>query len=186
MKKVNLNNPKTKVILIVLTMAVILVGAGGTYALLTWTSSENTEITVKIGDLAGVTFIKGQDINVSNLGPVFDYEKDGESTEFIFKNYTENPITISAKLHVTTISDNLKRSDFKYALLSSTDGVSYSVAFEKSFEGVSNGAELDLVSGYTLYDEMHYKLIIYIDGNSENPISMQNGSLVGTITVNAV
>ena len=73
------NNKNIFITLILLTIVMVILG---TYAALTWESSNNTEMTITIGDVAGVFFDTGPNINISDIGPIFDYELDGESTYF--------------------------------------------------------------------------------------------------------
>ena len=88
----------------------------GTYAWFTWSSEENTNLTMTIGNLADATFISGNDIT-TGLTPVFNYTA-GESTTFIVKN---NDVTGSSAyynviLNITTIPTELRRTDVKYVL----------------------------------------------------------------------
>ena len=53
----------------------------GTLAWIVWSSKDNTNMNVTIGDLADVSFKTGNDINISNLSPSFYYD-DGALTEF--------------------------------------------------------------------------------------------------------
>jgi len=176
---------KNKFIIIVLVLTIISVMLGASYALLIWHSENNTELTVRIGDVAGVYFETGPNINVSNLGPVFDYEKDGESTYFTISNYVNEDIVIDANLNITNITSNLKEESFKYVIMSSYDNVNYTKVKEDSFVNVNNGDTITIFNELKLSanSTISYKIILYIDGNMLNPISMQNGSLSGVIQV---
>ena len=174
---------KNIIFLSVVIVTIITIILLGTYALYTWASSENTELTTTIGNLATVHFNEGDNINVANIGPVFNYEKDGEITTFDVINLTSEELNLQVKINVTTITDNLKESTFKYTLLSSTDNTTFTKVTTGNFLNASNNNSITVASGITLPRKIYFKLIIYIDGNYENPITMQGGSLVGTISV---
>ena len=81
-------------IIILILLLISLVGIVGTYAWFTWSSTENTSLTLTIGKLADVTFDNGNDINITNLAPVFNYT-DGEKTTFSINNKDTTGTTIS-------------------------------------------------------------------------------------------
>ncbi len=174
---------KNIIFLSVVIVTIITIILLGTYALYTWASSENTELTTTIGNLATVHFDEGDDIDVANIGPVFNYEQDGEITTFDVTNLTSEELNLQVKINVTTITDNLKESTFKYTLLSSTDNTTFTKVTTGNFLNASNNNSITVATGITLPKKIYFKLIIYIDGNYENPISMQGGSLVGSISV---
>lgn len=171
-----------KILIIVLVMVIVFLS--GTYALVIWKSTQNTELTLRIGDLSGVFCTVGDEVTISNIGPVFDYLTDGEVINFSIINQTNNSSSTSASFHVTSITDNLKNASFKYAILSSSDNVNYNVINSGNFSSVTSNSDITLFSNYTvnLSSNVYFKFIIYIDGNIENPVSIQNGSLVGYLT----
>ena len=177
-KKKNIYN----ILIIVVFMIMIILGA--TYALTIWRSTENTELTLRIGDISGIYCEVGDPINISNLGPVFDYEKDGEVLTFSIDNQTNEVTKTSATFNITTISDNLKEDSFKYKLLYSTDNTTYELLKEGTFKDSTNNSKIELLENYdiAISQKVHFKLIIYIDGNMENPNDMRSGSLVGYLT----
>ena len=177
-KKKNIYN----MLIIVVFMIMIILGA--TYALTIWRSTENTELTLRIGDISGVYCEVGDPINISNLGPVFDYEKDGEVITFSIDNQTNEVTKTSATFNITTISDNLKEDSFKYKLLYSTDNTTYELLKEGTFKDSTNNSKIELLENYdiAISQKVHFKLVIYIDGNMENPNDMRSGSLVGYLT----
>ena len=177
-KKKNIYN----ILIIVVFMIMIILGA--TYALTLWRSTENTELTLRIGDISGIYCEVGDPINISNIGPVFDYEKDGEVLTFSIDNQTNEVTKTSATFNITTISDNLKEDSFKYKLLYSTDNTTYELLKEGTFKDSTNNSKIELLENYdiAISQKVHFKLIIYIDGNMENPNDMRSGSLVGYLT----
>ena len=157
----------------------------GTYALKLWSSTENTELTFRIGEYQTDSMIckASEDITVSNIGPVFDYMKDGEVIPFTVLASSSNEEKLFINFNIESITDNLKEESFKYILLSSTDKVNYNEVIKGNFLNINNNDTLELISNYVINKTTYYKLIIYIDGNMENPISMQNGSITGNIEV---
>jgi len=176
---------KIKFIIIVLVLTIISAVLGASYALLIWHSEDNTELTVRIGDVAGVYFETGANINVSNLGPVFDYEKDGESTYFTISNYVDEDIVLDAYFNITNITSNLKEESFKYVIMSSYDNVNYTKVKEDNFVNINTNDAISIFNELVISanSTISYKIILYIDGNMLNPVSMQNGSLNGVISV---
>ena len=155
----------------------------GTFALKLWTSTNNTELTFRIGEYSaeGITCKSGEDITVSNIGPVFDYEKDGEVITFRAVAASSNTTPLNVSFNISTITDNLKEKSFKYVLMSSINNSTFTEELKGDFSNVSNGTSIDLIENKVITKTTYYKLIIYIDGNMENPISMQNGSLTGNV-----
>ena len=157
----------------------------GTYALKLWSSTDNTELTFRIGEYQTDSMIckASEDITVSNIGPVFDYMKDGEVIPFTVLASSTNEEKLFINFNISSITDNLKEESFKYILLSSIDKVNYNEITSGNFLNINSNDTIELISDYTINKTTYYKLIIYIDGNMENPISMQNGSITGNIEV---
>ena len=156
----------------------------GTLAWIVWSSKDNTKMNITIGDLADVSFKTGNDINISNLSPSFYYD-DGALTEFSVrkKKGLTTELNTSIYLDITSISNELKNDNFKYVLLSSSDGNTYNEVISSSFKDASIG-KLSIVTDTPLTDgKTYYKFYIWIDGNNENNETMQGKSLKGTLNV---
>ena len=181
MENVEVNNKSKIVKLMIIVICLIVIALVGTYALTIWRSKENTELTLRIGDISGFYCTKGDNIEINNIGPIFDYTIDGESTTFSIDNQTNETANVTVKFHITTITDNLKEESFKYVLMTNTNNSSYTVYTKGNFKAVNNNSSIILLDNYEvgLSSRVSFKLIIYIDGNMENPITMQGGSLVG-------
>lgn len=177
MKKKNINNKN--LIIILALILITLVGIAGTYALFTWTSTENTELTMSIGNVADVVFINGPDITTS-LTPVFNYT-DGEKTTIQIKKKNENPsgIKYTINLNITSIDTPLIDSTFKYKLLKEND-----IVAEGDFSGASNGTVIELENDY-LFNTTNFTFYLYIDSNEENSSDMMNSKFTGTISMTA-
>ena len=157
----------------------------GTYALKLWSSTNNTELTFRIGEYStnGITCKTSEDITVSNIGPIFDYNVDGEIIPFTVVAGSSNEEKLYINFNIENITSNLKEESFKYILLSSTDKTNYNEVASGNFLNVNSNDTIELISNYVINKTTYYKLIIYIDGNMENPISMQNGSITGNLEV---
>ena len=173
---------KGKEILAILLLTMVI--ATGTFAWIVWSSKDNTKMNITIGDLADVSFKTGNDINISNLSPSFYYD-DGALTEFSIrkKKGLTTELNTNIYLDITSISDELKNDNFKYVLLSSSDGNTYNEVISSSFKDASVG-KLSIVTDTPLTDgKTYYKFYIWIDGNNENNETMQGKSLKGTLNV---
>ena len=173
---------KGKEILAILLLTLVI--GTGTLAWIVWSSKDNTKMNVTIGDLADVSFKTGNDINISNLSPSFYYD-DGALTEFSIrkKKGLTTELNTNIYLDITSISDELKNDNFKYVLLSSSDGNTYNEVISSSFKDASVG-KLSIVTDSPLTDgKTYYKFYIWIDGNNENNETMQGKSLKGTLNV---
>ena len=174
---------KGKEILAILLLTMVI--GTGTIAWIVWSSKDNTKMNVTIGDLADVSFKSGNDINISNLSPSFYYD-DGALTEFSIRKKKGLTTTLNTNIYldITSISNELKNDNFKYVLLSSSDGNTYNEVISSSFKDASVG-KLDIVTDIPLTDgKTYYKFYIWIDGNNENNTTMQGKSLKGTLNVN--
>ena len=178
-------NKKKYIKIALMFICIISITLIGTYALKLWSSTDNTELTFRIGEYQTDSMIckASEDITVSNIGPVFDYMKDGEVIPFTVLASSTNEEKLFINFNISSITDNLKEESFKYILLSSTDKINYNEVIKGNFLNINNNDTLELISNYVINKTTYYKLIIYIDGNMENPISMQNGSITGNIEV---
>ena len=173
---------KGKEILAILFLTMVI--GTGTLAWIVWSSKDNTKMNVTIGDLADVSFKTGNDINISNLSPSFYYD-DGALTEFSIRKKKGLAMTLNTNIYldITSISNELKNDNFKYVLLSSSDGNTYNEVISSSFKDASVG-KLDIVTDSPLTDgKTYYKFYIWIDGNNENNETMQGKNLKGTLNV---
>ena len=177
------NIENNKIIIMLLIVSIIAVSIIGTYAWFTWSSPNNTELTLTIGDLADVTFNTGDDINVSNIGPVLNYLENGEITNFSIKNKSESELLTNINLNITNLPEELKEESFKYILLSSTDNIHFEAVTSGSFVDKSVGTLSLVKEESTSLGTTYYKFIIYIDGNMENPTDMMGKSFDSKLNV---
>ena len=159
----------------VLILLITLVGAAGTYAWFTWSSANNTNLTMSIGASSDVIFKNGNDISTNKLAPVFNYT-DGEKTSFIITNKSTTSFSYRISLNITSIDNELKNKSLKYKLVSNN-----TIITEGDFSNIENTNKL--YEGELSKGNISYIFYLYIDGNEENDLNMINKSLVGTITV---
>ena len=164
-----------------IVLLILLVIATGTYAWFTWRSTNNTSLTMNIGKLADVMFNSGNDISTNTLAPVYNYT-DGEKTTFSINNKDTSGTTLSysVKLNITSIASELKSTDLKYVLLKND-----AIVQEGDFSSITTGSTTIYSDSISSSGTTNFTFYLYIDGNSENNLSMMNKSLVGSITVEA-
>ena len=164
-----------------IVLLILLVMATGTYAWFTWRSTNNTSLTMNIGKLADVMFNSGNDISTNTLAPVYNCT-DGEKTTFSINNKDTSGTTLSysVKLNITSIASELKSTDLKYVLLKND-----TIVQEGDFSSITTGSNTIYSNSISSSGTTNFIFYLYIDGNSENNLSMMNKSLVGTITVEA-
>ena len=182
-EKKKLLNSKTFMISMI-SVFILLIAVGVTYAWYVWNSTDNTNITMQIGEYTTVTFTGGNEINAT-LYPVYNYT-DGESTTFTITNNNTNnfkPFNYNVYFDVTTLPTELKSSSLKYVLL---DGSS-NIVGQGDFSTVESGSRLTVTENKPLPSgSSSYTFIIYLDGNVENPTSMTNKTVTGSLRVTAV
>lgn len=179
-----MNKSKKYMYIGVFILLVSLIGSMGTYAWFTWSSTNNTSVTLAIGKLADVTFTTGPDIKVDNLSPVYNYT-DGASTTFTIENRdTKDTLIYTVKLNIINIDYELQDKTFKYTLLENNKVVKEGT-FEKAQSDSSLTLNTSVLTKATSYRNVtsNYKLYFWIDGNEENNPNMMNKSLTGKIDV---
>ena len=174
---------KKNSLILTLIISIIGISALATYAWFTWASTNNTELTLTIGELADVKFTTGNDINVENIGPVLNYLNDGEITTFSFRNKSELELFTNVDLNITNLPNELKEESFKYVLLSSTDNNVFTEVASGNFKDKTTGINTILSLYPAQAGETYFKFIIYIDGNMENPTTMMGKSFSATLEV---
>ena len=168
-----------KFIIVLIILLLLLVVVTATYAWFTWSSADNTSVTMSIGKASDVVFKTGNDISTNNLSPVFNYT-DGEKTSFsiINRDTTGASLKYTINLNITTISDELKSNNLKYKLLQGSNVVN-----EGDFSTVTNNSTITMYSDNLSVGTTNFTFYLYIDGNEENDLNMMNKSIIGTITV---
>ena len=157
-----------------------------TYAFYSWRSS-NTDVVIGINDSsAEVEFENDGNINATNIGPVLDY-REGVSGGFTALNDTRKDIEINIRLQILTISDNLKNNTFKYLLVRDLNGGN-NYDYENpvasgDFTELNVGINLLFIDTLPAGKKYSYKLYVYIDGNVENDINLQDNSMTSVLSI---
>lgn len=169
-----------KYLIIIFILIFILLIATGTYAWLTWSSSDSTRMILTVGEAADVVFDEGNSINAVDLSPAFT-PRDGKNTTFSIiknKNALSTNIGYTISLNISSISEELKSNNFKYVL--TKDGTEVTSG---NFSVASANSTINIYSDTLSASRVDYEFIIYIDGNVENNTNMMNKKLTGTINV---
>ena len=176
-----MNNNKMKLWLIIPVCAIVLL-LGGTYAWYIWqtTQDEETIIATDTG-YAQVFFDGGSDIN-GKLKPVSDKSKGmaKKITVSADKQFIE-PISFNLYLDINKIDAGLKHESFKFELYKDGTKIkegNFSEAFLtenlKVCEKNTGATHIILTSDTVTTTESVYILYTWIDGNMNNPLSMES------------
>lgn len=181
MNKLKELSKKKWFIVLVIVLAIALVGGLGTYAMFYWRSAQNTEITLKIGDIADVKFPEGQELNTNSLAPVFNYT-DGETLSFSIENKdtTGALIKYTVNFNITNIDEQLRTTQLKYKLVSGNTTLG-----EGDFSTATSNSTMKLAEGSLPTGTSNYTLYLYIDSNEENNSNMMNRNITGVVEVTA-
>ena len=173
---------KKRNLIIGISLSLIIMIIGTTYAYFTWQSSNNPLVDITVEDMADVGFKGGNDIDITDIGPVLDYN-DGEITEFYIKKKIEDNLDLSINITPTLLPDNLKHESFKVKLLSSNDNITYNEVSEINFKDKEQDTKYELSVVELNQNKTYYKIIFYIDGNMYNPNTIQGNSFRARIDV---
>lgn len=182
------DNVKNKKILIIILAIVLvaIIGLTGTFAWYVWSSSEDdvTHIVTGVGAVT-VIYDAGADLTGQNIKPVSD-KSLGLVKEITVSTSAEatNNVTFNLYLDINVLDENLKHTSFKYALYD--DGgneISVGNFFSPSTsECIVNGTNhIVLASEIISTTVSTYTLYIWIDGNVDNPVSMQGKNFSFTL-----
>ena len=171
-----------RTIFLTLIFSFILILIGTTYAYFSWQSTNNPLVNITVEDIGDVIFKGGNDINITNIGPVLDYN-DGEITEFYIKKKMDNNLDININITPTILPDSLKDESFKVKLLSSTDNITYTEIKEDNFKDKETNIKFTLSTTELTNKLTYFKIIFYIDGNMLNSNNMQGQSFEARIDI---
>lgn len=157
-----------------------------TYAWYQWQST-NTNVLITIDDPL-TECILGPDVNVSNIGPVLDYQ-DGVKAEFsVENNTTTSANSVSLSLNITSISNTLLVESFRYVLVRDTNGgTNYDYTTP-----VASGDFSDFIVGTNVITSSlsiaasktySFLFIVYIDGTIYNGQDMQENSMNSSLVL---
>lgn len=156
----------------------ILIVAAGSYAWFTWSSGEDsTKLTMTIGNLADVSFTRGNDIT-TGFTPVFNYF-DGQGTTFSVKTKTSDGSSYNVKLNIASIDPELTNNEsVKYALVKDGELVA-----NESLKDAISGSSISIYNTNFEVGTTSYVFYLYIDSNMENNPNMIGKTISGNLTI---
>lgn len=179
-----MNNMKKKYLIIGIILIIIL-SIGTTFAWYTWSSSDEdeTKIVTSLGAIT-VYYDSGSNIEGIRLKPSATKE-EGIIKTITVKSDQESKYKLSFNLYldINTLPDGLKDASFKYELykigteeaIVSGDFTQTSLDTNLVSCTTNNTNHIVLVSDETITTEVStYVLYIWIDGNMQNDMDMQN------------
>ena len=173
---------KKRNIIIATIFSLILTITGTTYAYFSWQSNNNPLVDITVEDIADVVFKGGNDLKVTDIGPVLDYN-DGEIIDFTVRKKIDDPIYALIQVTPKILPNEFKTSYFKGKLLSSADNTTWNELTEFDF------TDKDVDNVYSVYEGeiddrfAYYKIIFYIDGVDYNSNSLQDKTFEVVIDV---
>ena len=180
MKKI-INQDSLIIVGIILLIIVVL--SIGSFAFITWRSTDDGELITKIGDIATIRFKNGVNINTNKLVPVLNYE-DGSELTFSIEKTTDGSVYVNFYLTINSIDEELKNDKLKYILLEKQEK-EYIPVTTGDFSKIANDNTLNIVKNYQ-FDKttQEYKLYIYIDGTKNNQ-NMDNKNIDINLNIEA-
>ncbi len=184
MEESNKITPKLAIVSVLI--ATVLTGISVAFGYFIWNSTNNTNISFTV-EGAMVYLDDGADITGANLVPVKNYTSEGavrKSIKIKLKDTPTDNVTVTMTLHVNSIDSGLNHESFKWTLVK-PDGTTVGGNFKSVVSGTTDIALASLSSnaGTLTTDLSKYDLYIWIDGNNENPDTMQNQSFDFTLNV---
>ena len=162
---------KKKKYIIIVIFAVIGMIIGVTSSLYTWISS-NTDVILTIGGVT-VNYESGTDITGIKLRPVLDKETGVENNYAIKKSITvssSKETYFSLYMNAEIFDEGLKHESFKWEIYN--DGLLLSMG---NLRDINEKDRITLINNLKINNMINnLELYIYIDGNMNNPSSMQN------------
>ena len=169
-------------IILSIVISIILVLIWMTFTYFTWQSNNNPLVDITVEDIADVVFKVGNDLKVTDIVPVLDYN-DGEIIDFTVRKKIDDPIYALIQVTPKILPNEFKTSYFKGKLLSSADNTTWNELTEFDF------TDKDVDNVYSVYEGeiddrfAYYKIIFYIDGVDYNSNSLQDKTFEVVIDV---
>lgn len=170
--------------LIICIMLIALLGLGTTFAWYTWSTSEDeeTKIVTNLG-AATVYYEAGSDIEGVRLLPTATKEEGISKTITVkAKKDTAYKLSFNLYLDINTLPEGLKNTSFKYELykIGTEDAIASGDFSQTSLDANLTGCTTNDTNHIVLVNDeaittttMTYVLYIWIDGNMDNPNTMQ-------------
>ena len=169
-------------IILSIVISIILVLIWMTFTYFTWQSNNNPLVDITVEDIADVVFKGGNDLKVTDIGPVLDYN-DGEIIDFTVRKKIDDPIYALIQVTPKILPNEFKTSYFKGKLLSSADNTTWNELTEFDFTDKDVGNVYSVYEGEIDDRFAYYKIIFYIDGVDYNSNSLQDKTFEVVIDV---
>lgn len=169
-------------IILSIVISIILVLIWMTFTYFTWQSNNNPLVDITVEDIADVVFKVGNDLKVTDIGPVLDYN-DGEIIDFTVRKKIDDPIYALIQVTPKILPNEFKTSYFKGKLLSSADNTTWNELTEFDFTDKDVGNVYSVYEGEIDDRFAYYKIIFYIDGVDYNSNSLQDKTFEVVIDV---
>ena len=169
-------------IILSIVISIILVLIWMTFTYFTWQSNNNFLVDITVEDIADVVFKGGNDLKVTDIGPVLDYN-DGEIIDFTVRKKIDDPIYALIQVTPKILPNEFKTSYFKGKLLSSADNTTWNELTEFDFTDKDVGNVYSVYEGEIDDRFAYYKIIFYIDGVDYNSNSLQDKTFEVVIDV---
>ena len=174
----NIFNNKKIVISLTITL-VLLLALGATYAWWVWNSSDNTSVTIQIGNVASFYFPNGDSVD-ADITPIYNSCSEGLSIPFgVTNNYnaTNKLMIMHVYFDIDYLPAEFQTTALKYQLLQ--DGT---VIAEGNFSTYAEGDTVT-VDDYIVVPtgSSTYTFYICLDGNDENVPANPDDGVGGTL-----
>ena len=171
---------KKKIYIISLLLVGIVI-ITGTFAWLTWKSSE-TSLVLTVGDINNVQVVLKPYQISREIIPVLTYTSE-EYTEVSVVNNSSSSNEIKLYYHVNNIDSELISSDFLYTIEKSTDGGNtYTEYLSGNFSSATDDSDLyimeEIIPKNTSYK---YRVYLWLDGSSSGQGSIQGKKFSGEL-----
>ena len=172
-KKQNEEQKNSKRSLFITIFLMLIVIVTGTYAWYSYRTND-TAMVLTIGDIEKVRVTLSPYQIKGTFSPSLTYTGN-EYTQVTAVNNDSSAGKISLFYRINSIDTNLKSTYFKYTVLKSTDGSSYSSYLTGNFSSASDGGEVVLTSSETIpaNSTYYYRVYLWIDGSSGDQSNMQ-------------
>ena len=157
---------------IIITILLITITLGVTYAWWRWNSTNNTNVTFTIDGIT-VTYEAGNDISGIKLIPVSTKEKGVTDNTAISKDITvsaSKTLYFDLNMNLEVFNDGLQHQSLKWEIYTGNTLVN-----SGNFGSATQGDTIQLLHNREVgTTSTTYKLYIWIDGNQDNPTTMMN------------
>ena len=161
----------------------IIIALGITYAWWSWNSTINTDVSLVV-DGINITYEDGDDITDIKLIPVSSKEKGVEDNTAVKKDISVSSNTnvyMNLNMNLEKFPDGLKDESLKWEIYKDNTLVN-----SGNFANYNQGDNILLLNSEKVSSNTSiYSLYIWIDGNMDNPNTMQNQDFKFVLNANA-